>query len=94
MSQSELTTNYPPRLWPSLLIAAILATVLPVMWLSLNDPFGLKLIFAPVYIPVAFGIFWPAIIAVQRWTSPTREPWFLDIKPRQSCSWSPCLFVY
>lgn len=75
MMQSELTTDHCSPLWPSLLIAAILAIVLPVMWLSLNDPIGLKVIFAPVYIPVAFGVFWPAIIAFQRWTSATREPW-------------------
>ncbi|HLZ44035.1 MAG TPA: hypothetical protein VKQ11_23945 [Candidatus Sulfotelmatobacter sp.] len=73
--QSESTAGLPPRLWPSLLIAAILATVLPVVWLSLTDPFGLKLIFAPIYIPVAFGIFWPVIVALQRWTSLTPEPW-------------------
>jgi len=40
MVQSESTAGLPPRLWPSLLIAAILATVLPVAWLSLTDPFN------------------------------------------------------
>jgi len=73
MMSSESTHR--PRLWPSLLIAAILAIVVPVLWLSSDDPIGLHLIFAPVYIPVAFGVFWPAIIAFRRWTSPTRGPW-------------------
>lgn len=72
--QSESMGHRPP-LWPSLLIAGIAAIALPVLWLSSNDPMGLKLILAPVYIPVAFGVFWPIIIAFQRWTLPGREPW-------------------
>ena len=75
MPHSEPSTDSPPRLWPSLLIAGILATVLPVMWLYCDDPICLRLLLAPIYVPLAFGIFWPAIVAFQKVRSQVGQPW-------------------
>ena len=54
--------SYPP-LWPSLLIAAILAIAIPVIHFFVSDPIGLTLIFLPIYIPLAFAFIWPIVVA-------------------------------
>src|SRR6266704_948464 len=59
--------NRPP-LWPSLLLAAVLAIVLPLMWLVPRDtgkPFDFHIFLAVIYIPLAFGIIWPALVGLQ-----------------------------
>jgi hypothetical protein len=61
-------------LWPSLLLAAILAIVLPLMWLVPRDtgkPLDFHIFLAVIYIPLAFGIIWPALIG---WQAHTNRP--------------------
>ncbi len=57
-----------PPLWPSLLLAVILAIILPLMWLVSRDtgkPLDFHIFLAVIYIPLAFGIIWPALIGWQ-----------------------------
>ncbi len=57
-----------PSLWPSLLLAVFLAIALPLMWLVSRDtgkPFDFHIFVAVIYIPLAFGIIWPALIGCQ-----------------------------
>ena len=57
-----------PRLWLSLLLATFLAIVLPLMWLVPRDtgkPLDFHIFLAVIYIPLAFGIIWPALIGWQ-----------------------------
>jgi hypothetical protein len=76
MPMSERTTDHYPRMWPSLLMAGILAVVIPFVWLaSQADPLGWWLVFLPYLIPPAFGVFWPAILALQSLTGSVRGPW-------------------
>jgi len=76
MPMSERPTNNHPPMWPSLLIAGILAVVVPFIWLHNHaDPFGWWLVFLPYLAPLAFGVFWPAILAFQSVASPVRGPW-------------------
>jgi hypothetical protein len=59
-------------LWPSLLFAATIASVLSVMWLT-KGPYQMldfRLLLAPVYIPLAFGIIWPIAVALQALATP------------------------
>ena len=66
-SSSELSPAL-PSLRPSLLISATLAIVLPLAWVSYQDAhetWGLHILLLPVYIPLAFGLIWPLLIAIQ-----------------------------
>jgi hypothetical protein len=57
-----------PRLWPSLLLATFLAIVLPLTWLVARDtgkPLDFHIFLAVIYIPLAFGIIWPALIGCE-----------------------------
>ncbi len=65
--------SYPP-LWPSLLIAAILAIAIPVTHFFVSDPFGLTLVLLPIYIPLAFAFIWPIVVAIQ---GPIPGPWLV-----------------
>jgi hypothetical protein len=76
MPISERTPDHHPRMWPSLLTAGILAVVVPFVWLaSQADPFGWWLVFLPYLIPPAFGVFWPALLALQSLMGSGRRPW-------------------
>jgi hypothetical protein len=70
MPEQERPSNSPPPLWPSIVIAAILAIAIPVIHVS--DPFGWRVIFLPIYIPLTFGFIWPICVAYQ---GPIRRPW-------------------
>ena len=61
-----------PPLWPSLLIAAILAIAIPVTHFFVSDPIGLTLVLLPIYIPLAFAFIWPIVVAIQ---GPIPGPW-------------------
>ena len=51
------------KLWPSLLTALFLATFLSYKWLTRGPEkmFDFRLLLAPIYIPLAFGIIWPVV---------------------------------
>jgi hypothetical protein len=73
VAADESPLNRPP-LWPSLLLAAILAIVLPLMWLVPRDtgkPLDFHIFLAVIYIPLAFGIIWPALVG---WQALTNRP--------------------
>ena len=72
MSEQERSSNSPPPLWPSVVIAAIFAIAIPVIHFFGSDPLGLKVIFLPIYIPLTFGFIWPILVAYQ---GPIRRPW-------------------
>jgi hypothetical protein len=58
----------PPALWPSLVISAALATAAALGWIFYRDArevWGLRILLAPIYIPLAFGLIWPVFIAFQ-----------------------------
>lgn len=68
-------------LWLSLVIAAILAFMLPTAWIAYSDrathtPNFLNFhpLMAVLYVPLAFGVIWPVLIAVASWAmgSPSR----------------------
>jgi hypothetical protein len=61
-----------PPVWPSLLFAAISASVLSVMWLTRgpDQMFDFRLLLAPIYIPLAFGIIWPVTVGFQALVMP------------------------
>src|SRR5262249_9815847 len=55
-------------LWPSLLVSAILAILLTGVWISYwnsLDHYSWNIFLAPIYIPLAFGLIWPVLIALQ-----------------------------
>jgi hypothetical protein len=71
----------PPALWPSLVISAALATASALGWIFYRDAheeWRLRILLAPVYTPLAFGLIWPAFIVLQtlsiRSVSPARPP--------------------
>lgn len=74
MPTMDPSSKSPPPLWPSLLFAGILAIVLPVVWLKQDDPIGLNLAFAPVFIPLTFALIWPITVAL---LSPIGGPWLV-----------------
>jgi hypothetical protein len=61
-----------PQLWPSLLFATIAATAFSVTWLTRGQyqMFDFRLVLAPIYIPLAFGIIWPITVALQALATP------------------------
>jgi len=59
-------------LWPSLLIAGMLAIVIPLMWFFMADPFGFTLIMLPIHSPLLFGFIWPIVVAIR---GPLPGPW-------------------
>jgi len=64
---SEPRPHY-PAIWPSLLIAATLAAILPIEWIKYRDRgkfLSLHILAAPIYIPLAFGLIWPLLIGIQ-----------------------------
>jgi hypothetical protein len=65
MSEQERSSKSAPPLWPSVVIAAILAIALPVIHFFVSDPFGLTVILLPIYIPLAFAFIWPILITCQ-----------------------------
>jgi hypothetical protein len=72
MPELEPPSKSYPSLWPSLLIAAILAIAIPVIHFFVSDPIGLTLIFLPIYITLAFAFIWPMVVAGQ---GPIPGPW-------------------
>lgn len=72
MPDLERSSNTLPRLWPSVVIAAILAIAIPVIHFLVSDPFGFTVIFLPIYIPLAFAFIWPILVAAQ---GPFPRPW-------------------
>jgi hypothetical protein len=61
-----------PPLWPSLLFAAIVATAFSLMWLT-RGPYQMldfRLLLAPIYTPLAFGIIWPVTVGLQALATP------------------------
>jgi hypothetical protein len=81
-SSTEQRTGY-PSLWPSLVFSAVLAVVLPLAWISdrdVHEAWGLRILLAPIYIPLAFGLIWPIFTALQSlalWSrpAPTLRAW-------------------
>jgi uncharacterized membrane protein len=61
-----------PALWPSLLFSVIVATFFSVMWLTRGayQILDFRLLLAPIYIPLAFGIIWPVTVALQALATP------------------------
>jgi len=54
-----------PALWPSLVIPAVLAVILPSSLISYRE-WALRIfIFDPIYFPLAFGLLWPVLLAMQ-----------------------------
>ncbi len=72
MSKPELSSKSAPPLWPTVVIAAILAIAIPVIHFFASDPFGLTVIFLPIYMPLTFAFIWPILVAYQ---GPIRRPW-------------------
>ena len=72
MPECERPSNTPPPLWPSVVVAAILAIAIPVIHFFVSDPFGFTAIFLPIYIPLAFAFIWPILVAFQE---PLPRPW-------------------
>jgi hypothetical protein len=65
-------------------ISAALAVILPLAWISYRDvheTWGLRILLAPIYIPLAFGLIWPAFVASQTMMTrsvspvPSRRTW-------------------
>jgi hypothetical protein len=65
MPEQERSSKSAPPLWPSLVIATILAIAIPVIHFFVSDPFGLTVIFLPIYIPLTFAFIWPILVAYQ-----------------------------
>jgi len=65
MPMMEPSSKSHPPLWPSLLIAGILAIVIPIIYFLVADPFGLTLVLLPIHSLLLFGIIWPIEVAVQ-----------------------------
>ncbi len=66
-------------LWLSVVVAALPAFELPKNWIAYSDrqvhssPFlNFHPLFAFLYVPLAFGLFWPILIAIAAWA--TRRP--------------------
>jgi hypothetical protein len=83
LSSTERRPVYPSP-WPSLVISAALAVILPLAWISYRDAheaWGLRILLAPIYIPLAFGLIWPAFVALQTTVTrsvssvPSRRAW-------------------
>jgi hypothetical protein len=83
LSSKERRPGY-PSLWPSLVISAALAVILPLAWISYRDAheaWRLRILLAPIYIPLAFGLIWPVFIALQTLAirsvppAPSRRAW-------------------
>jgi hypothetical protein len=83
LSSKERRPGY-PSLWPSLVISAALAVILPLGWISYRDAheaWRLRVLLAPIYIPLAFGLIWPVFIALQTLAmrsvppAPSRRAW-------------------
>jgi len=72
MPKQEQSSKSAPPLWPSVIIAAILAIAIPVIHFFVSDPFGLTVIFLPIYIPLTFAFIWPILVAYQ---GPIRGVW-------------------
>ena len=72
MPEQEQSSKSAPPLWPSVVIAAILAIAIPVIHFFESDPFGLTVIFLPIYIPLTFAFIWPILVAYQ---GPIRGLW-------------------
>jgi hypothetical protein len=64
-----------PKLWPSLLGALILATCLSFLWLTQGPARWLdfRILLAPIYIPLGFGILWPVWLAIESLTANTKN---------------------
>jgi len=79
MSSSNQPRLNHPRLnhyilWPSIAIAALLAVELPTAWIAYSDkqthrPSMLNFhpLLAVLYVPLAFGVIWPVLIAGAEW---------------------------
>ncbi len=62
-----------PALWTSVLIAAVLAITIPLIYFFAIDPMGFSIVLFPIHIPLAFALLWPVVVAVQ---GPIPGPWF------------------
>ena len=87
-----------PPLWPSLLFAAVVATVCSVAWLTRGPDrlIDFRLLLAPIYIPLAFGILWPVTVALQALAMPSardRKLWrnwvAMILFAASVCCWVP-----
>lgn len=87
-----------PLLWPSLLFAAVAATICSVAWLTRGPDrlFDLRMLLAPIYIPLAFGILWPVTVGLQALATPAahngklRRNWVAMILfVVSACCWVP-----
>jgi hypothetical protein len=61
-------------LWPSLVFAAILAVLIPTLWVQyrdLNQLFSTRVFLLPLYIPLAFGLIWPLLAEMQARSAPS-----------------------
>ena len=61
-------------LWPSIAVAALLAVKLPTAWIAYSDRqtqrpsfLNFHLLLAILYVPLAFGVIWPVLIASASW---------------------------
>lgn len=79
MSSSTQPRISRPFLWLSVVVAALLAFELPTTWIAYSDrqvhqsPFlNFHPLFAFLYVPLAFGLFWPILIEIAAWA--TRRP--------------------
>lgn len=82
-SSKERRPGY-PSLWLSLVISAALAVILPLAWIAYRDAheaWRLRILLAPIYIPLTFGLIWPVFIALQTMAirsaapAPSRRAW-------------------
>lgn len=71
MRENDQLKTVPP-LWPSLLIAGVLAIAIPLLYFFAIDPMGFSLVLFPIHMPLAFGLIWPVVVAAQ---GPIPGPW-------------------
>ena len=69
----ERESRVRPRLWPSVPGALILATFFSYLWLTRGPArmIDFRFLLAPIYIPLGFGILWPAWVALEWLTANT-----------------------
>ncbi len=64
MSENNQLKTTPP-LWPSLLIAAVLAIAIPLFYFLFMDPMGFTIVLFPIHMPLLFALIWPVVVGVQ-----------------------------
>lgn len=74
--ETEPTQPSPPSVWWSLIVAALLAVSLPLQWIAYRergDLLQLRFLLAPIYVPLAFGVIWPALVILQTAVTPRAQ---------------------